>query len=48
MKKDSFILHNDSLEILEELTDEEAGKLFKEIYIFHSINFIPSFKEILG
>lgn len=35
MKKDSFILHNDSLEILDELTDEEAGKLFKAIYQHH-------------
>lgn len=31
MKK-SLILHNDSLEILEELSDEEAGKLLKAIY----------------
>lgn len=28
----SFILHTDSLEILRELTDEQAGKLFKAIY----------------
>ena len=27
----SFILHFDSLEILDELTDEQAGKLFKAI-----------------
>lgn len=35
MEKDSFILHNDSLEILDELTDEEAGKLFKAICQYH-------------
>lgn len=34
MKK-SFILHNDSLDILDELTDEQAGKLFKAIRNFN-------------
>tara|TARA_R110000868_G_scaffold126479_2_gene333544 strand:- start:1207 stop:1809 length:603 start_codon:yes stop_codon:yes gene_type:complete len=34
MKK-SFILHNDSLDILDELTDEQAGKLFKAIRSFN-------------
>lgn len=29
--KKSFIIHNDSLDILDELTDEQAGKLFKAI-----------------
>ena len=27
----SFILHNDSLNVLDILTDEQAGKLFKAI-----------------
>jgi len=30
-KRKSFVLHKDSLDILEELTDEQAGKLFKAI-----------------
>ena len=34
--KKSFILHKDSLEILSELTDEQAGKLFKAIRNFHN------------
>lgn len=35
MKK-SFILHIDSLGILDELTDEQSGQLFKEIYNYHN------------
>lgn len=31
MKRNSFILHTDSLDILSELTDEQAGALFKAI-----------------
>ena len=30
--KKSFLLHIDSLDILDELTDEEAGMLFKAIH----------------
>lgn len=33
--KKSFITHIDSLDILDELTDEQAGKLFKTIKAFH-------------
>ena len=34
MKK-SFILHLDSIEVLEQLTDEQAGQLFKAIRDYH-------------
>ena len=34
MKK-SFILHHDTLNVLDELTDEQAGKLFKAIFNYH-------------
>ena len=30
-RRKSFVLHNDSLEILEELSDDQSGKLFKAI-----------------
>ena len=35
-KKKSFILHHDSLGILEKLNDEQAGKLFKAISLYCS------------
>lgn len=30
----SFIIHKDSLDILDQLTDEQAGKLFKAIFSY--------------
>jgi len=30
--KNSFILHHDTLSVIEELTDEQAGQIIKEIY----------------
>jgi len=38
MKRKSFILHIDSLGILDELTDEQAGQLFKLISEYHNPN----------
>lgn len=38
MARKSFILHIDSLGILDELTDEQAGQLFKLIYSYHNPN----------
>lgn len=38
MTRKSFILHIDSLGILDELTDEQAGQLFKLIYEYHNPN----------
>ena len=35
MSKNSFILHNDSLDVLDELTDEQAGMLFKAMRAYH-------------
>lgn len=32
--KDSFILHHDTLSVINELTDEQAGQLIKEIYAY--------------
>lgn len=42
--KKSFILYIDSLEILSELSDEEAGKLFKAIYDLQTLGTIPADK----
>ena len=33
-KRKSFVLHKDSLDILPDLTDDQAGKLFKAIYSY--------------
>lgn len=35
MAKNSFILYHDQKEVIDELTDEEAGKLFKAIYDYN-------------
>jgi len=35
-KRKSFVLHKDSLEILTDLTDEQAGKLIKAIYAYQA------------
>jgi hypothetical protein len=40
-KRKSFILHKDSLDILDKLTDEQAGKLFKAIKFYQKHNKIP-------
>jgi len=37
-QRKSFILHTDSLEILDDLTDEQAGKLFKAIKQYQNGN----------
>jgi uncharacterized protein with gpF-like domain len=37
----SFIIHKDSLDILDKLSDEQAGKLFKAIYFYQKTQKIP-------
>ena len=37
----SFILHKDSLSVLNKLSDEQAGKLFKSIFIYQIENILP-------
>lgn len=37
----SFILHKDSLSVLSKLSDEQAGKLFKSIFIYQTDNILP-------
>lgn len=38
----SFILHKDSLSVLNKLTDEQAGKLFKSIFAYQTQNILPN------
>jgi len=37
----SFIIHKDSLDILDKLSDEQAGKLFKAIYFYQKTQKMP-------
>lgn len=37
----SFIIHKDSLSVLNKLSDEQAGKLFKSIFIYQTDNILP-------
>jgi len=39
--KKGFILHKDSLIILDEMTDEQAGKFFKIIYQYQLNGSVP-------
>lgn len=39
--KNSFLLHCDSLAVLDSLTDEQAGKLFKAMAAYHATGEVP-------
>lgn len=45
--KDSFILYVEQKEIIEKLSDEDAGKLIKAIYQYASTNEMPKLNNIL-
>ena len=47
MNKKSFILHNDSLDILDQLTNEQAGKLFKAISTYQKVGKITNLDQLL-
>lgn len=46
-KKKSFILHNDSLDILDQLTNEQAGKLFKAISTYQKVGKVGNLDQLL-
>jgi hypothetical protein len=43
----SFIIHNDSLEILDQLTDEQAGKLFKAIFYYQKTGELAELDQLI-
>ena len=45
--KKSFILHHDSLEIFDKLSDEEAGKVFKAMIAFNVKGEIVELEKML-
>lgn len=45
--KSSFILHLDSLCILDKLSDEQAGRLFRAIYEYHKTKQVPQLDLLL-
>jgi hypothetical protein len=45
--KTSFLIHIDSLNILDKITDEQAGKLFKAIHHYHKHGVLPEMELLL-
>ena len=45
--KTSFIIHHDSLEILEEMTDQQAGQLLKAIYKYQTTGQISTQDQLI-
>lgn len=48
MEKNSFILYKDQQEIIDKLSDENAGKLIKAIYKYANTGEIPELNELLS
>ena len=48
MEKNSFILYYDQGEILEKLSDEDAGKLIKKVFQYAKTREEPELKNVLG
>ena len=48
MEKNSFILYKDQQEIIDKLSDENAGKLIKAIYQYANTGEIPELNELLS
>lgn len=47
MKKDSFLLYTEQIEIFNSLTDEQAGQLIKAIYQYNKTGELPELNSIL-
>lgn len=48
MEKNSFILYKDQQEVIDKLSDENAGKLIKAIYQYANTGEIPELNELLS
>ena len=47
MEKDSFILYTEQKEVVDKLTDEQAGKIFKAIYEYVKTDKMPKLDGLL-
>ena len=47
-KKDNFILYNNMFEMLEELTDSEAGEVIKDVFRYSIDGSIPEYEKGSG
>ena len=45
MQRKAFLVYNDFMELVEDLTDEEAGKLFKAMGAYTNNQVIPNFDK---
>ncbi len=47
MVKNSFIIFQDTEEVIQRLTDEQAGKILKAMFVYNRTNVIPELEQLL-